>query len=259
VDVSAPSASADGVAPDFEIASARACALARIAAARGAGEPPTALVEAVAPALGVRARTVWRWLHDGPPGAAPSRAWRPSRDDLDAYTRWKGNATAAWRERQATEADVPGLRTFQAAIADALTLGDRAVVHAGVAGRRRHQMYLRWAPVARNALWECDHKRLDLQVLFPRARRPRTPWLTSFLDAYSRAVMGWAISDQPSAATVLAAVGEAIRVDSARGPFGGIPGELRPDRGLEFAAGDVRHACGVLGMRLDPRGRMRPT
>jgi hypothetical protein len=35
--------------------------------------------------------------------------------------------------------------------------------------------------------------------------------------------VGWAISDQPSAATVLAALGAAIRIDTERGPFAESP------------------------------------
>jgi putative transposase len=86
-------------------------------------------------------------------------------------------------------------------------------------------------------------------VLFPRCRHPRRPWLTSFVDGYSRAIVGWAISDQPSAATVLAALGAAIRIDTERGPFGGVPGCLRCDGGLEFAAEVLTQTCAVLAIR----------
>jgi putative transposase len=147
---------------------------------------------------------------------------------------------------------VPALRTFQSAIARKLAPGDRAVVRDGVEGRRRHQVYLSWEPDARNQVWETDHKQMDIAVLFPRATRPRQPWTTMFLDGFSRAVMGWAISDYPSSATVLAAFGDAIRVDDQRGPFGGLPSTLRPDGGLEFAADVIDDACGVLGVHLVP-------
>lgn len=110
---------------------------------------------------------------------------------MDAYLRWKGNAAAAWRERAAT-GTVPSLRTFQTVLARRFELGDRAVMREGVEARRRHQVYLRWEPEARNELWETDHKELDVPVLFPRAHRPRKPWTTLFVDGYSRAVMGWA-------------------------------------------------------------------
>ena len=130
--------------------------------------------------------------------------------------------------------------------------GERAALLEGVEGRRRHQVYLRWEPEGRNELWEADHKQLDVPVLFPRAQRPRRPWTTLFVDGWSRAIMGWAIAEHPSTATVLSAVGEAIRVDPRRGPFGGLPAALRPDRGLEFVAGVLSQACGVLAVRLDP-------
>jgi len=218
----------------------------------------SALVDAAAAALGVVPRTIWRWLDEGLPGSGPSRGWAPAQDDIDAYVRWKGNAAAAWRER-AADGSVPSLRTFQTALAHRFEVGDRAVMREGVEARRRHQVYLRWEPEARNELWETDHKELDVPVLFPRAQRPRKPWTTLFVDGYSRAVMGWAISEYPSSASVLAALGEAVRVDARRGPFGGIPARLRPDRGLEFVAGALEQACGVLAIHLDPAPPYSPT
>lgn len=237
---------------------ARYCALARIEAARRAGESASGLVAEAAAALGVADRTVWRWLARGLPGGGPPRGWRPSEGDVAAYVRWKGNAAAAWRERNDEGAGLPSLRTFQAALASGLTPGDRATIQEGVEGRRRHQVYLRWEPSARNELWEADHKQLDVPVLFPRRQRPIQPWTTLFLDGYSRAVMGWAISDYPSSATVLAALGEAIRLDETRGPFAGLPTTLRPDRGLEFASEALEQACGVLGVHLSPTPAYTP-
>ena len=46
------------------------------------------------------------------------------------------------------------------------------------------------------------------------------PWLTLIEDGFSRLVMGWALSLQPTSAEVLAAIREAIIVDlplAARG------------------------------------------
>jgi len=240
------------VAPGGTTVEARRCALERISAARDAGAPVSGLVSGAAAALGVAPRTMWRWLNEGLPGTRSSVAWAPAEADVDAYVRWKANASAAWRERIADGGSVPTLRTFQSGLARAFEDGERAVMREGVEARRRHQVYLRWDPDARNDLWETDHKELDVPVLFPRAQRPRRPWVTIFLDAFSRAVMGWAIADRPSTATVLAALGEAVRVDERRGPFGGIPVMIRPDRGLEFAAGVLANACGVLAIRLAP-------
>jgi transposase InsO family protein len=229
------------------------CAIAQLKVARLAGEALAPLVAEVALAFAVAQRTVWRWLAEGPP-TLPNRVpvFEPSPDDIDAYVQWKGNAAAAWRALRAGNAALPTLRTYQRAIVRVLTPGDRAALRNGVSGQRRHQVYLLWEPEARNQIWETDHTQLEIPVLFPRAHRPRQPWLTTFIDGYSRAIMGWAISDQPSSATILAALGEGIRVDSKRGPFGGIPTALRPDRGLDFAAEALARACGVLGIRLAP-------
>lgn len=228
----------------------RRCLIGQLRVARAAGLPLTPLVAAAAAAFDVAPRTVWRWLAEGPPRTPhPVPSWSPSPDDLDAYVAWKGNSAQAWRERRAEDARTPTLRTFQRAVRRTLTPGDRAVVREGVAGRRRHQVYLRWEPEARNQLWETDHSLLEVPVLFPRCRHPRRPWLTSFVDGYSRAIMGWAISEQPSAATVLAALGAAIRIDAERGPFGGIPGCLHCDGGLEFGAEVLTQACAVLAIR----------
>jgi hypothetical protein len=89
------------------------------------------------------------------------------------------------------------LRAFQAAIGRELLPIERAAVADGSEGRRRHTVYLRWEASARNERWEADHVELPVLVLPPRASRPCKPWVTLFLDAYSRLVMGWALSPAP--------------------------------------------------------------
>ena len=110
----------------------------------------------------------------------------------------------------------------------------------------------------RNALWEGDHVELPVLVLAPRAQRAAKPWATLFLDGYSRLIMGWAISMRPTSAVVLAALRAGIVVDPARGPFGGVPGVLRPDRGLEFTATALRRSCAALGVELAPTPAYTP-
>lgn len=88
--------------------------------------------------------------------------------------------------------------------------------------------------------------------------RPRRPWVTLFVDDYSRAIMGWAISLQPTSAEVLAALRDALVVQHGRGPFGGVPQRLRWDHGLEFAAGAVGHAALSLGIEPKPAAPYAP-
>jgi len=107
-------------------------------------------------------------------------------------------------------------------------------------------------PDRRNALWEADHKELPVLVMAPRAQQPRKPWVTLFVDGFSRLIMGWALSLHPNAAVVLAALRRGIVVDPERGPFGGLPEKLRPDNGLEFAAAALTRSSAALGIELAP-------
>jgi len=139
------------------------------------------------------------------------------------------------------------LRTLQAAFVRELSPAERASARRGGAGRREHGLHLRYEAPYRNAVWQADHKQLPVLVV-PPGRRGRRPWVTLFLDDFSRAIMGRAISLQPSSAEVLAALRDAILIHPGRGPFGGIPSRLRWDHGLEFAAAAVEQAALALGI-----------
>lgn len=220
----------------------------RHAAARGL--TLRAAVTAVAAEAGVSERTLWRWLTRSE-AAAPEAAWRPSHEDLVTYALWCANASAAWRERREAGADVPALRTFQEGIAAALTPGQRAGLRAGERERREYDAYLRWEPEARNDLWEADHKQLDIEVRAQGFERPVRPWLTLFVEAYSRLVPGWALSVTPHSGPILAAFGSAVAVTPSKA-WGGVPVRLRVDRGADFLCNALKDACGRLGVVLDP-------
>ena len=66
----------------------------------------------------------------------PMKRWFIRWFGVDSYVRWKGNAAAAWRERRGEDEGVPALRTFQTALAEGLSPGDRAAIRDGVEGRR---------------------------------------------------------------------------------------------------------------------------
>ena len=229
--------------------------VAGLAEARAHGDLRAASVRDAAERLGVGERTLWRWIAaGGPPQRRRPSSRRVELDDelRDAYVRLHGNVTAVWREQRELGHEVAPLRTLQAAFARDLRPAERASVKRGEAGRREHGLYLRYEAPHRNAVWQADHKQLPILVIAAVGRRPRRPWVTQFIDDYSRAIMGWAISLQPSSAEVLAALRDALVVQPRRGPFGGVPGRLRWDHGLEFAAGAVEHASLALGVDLDP-------
>ena len=232
----------------------KAALLARLRDQHAAGELTSAHVRHAAVEVGIGERTLWRWLAADPDQLTRTRRARYeiTEADRDAYAAWRGNVAAVHREIHAGVAGGPSLRWLQQAFARDLTPAERAAARDGVEGRRRHEVYLRWAPTRRNALWEGDHVELPVLVLAPRAQRPGKPWATLFIDGFSRLIIGWAVSLRPTSAVVLAALRQGVVIDPERGPFGGLPEVLRPDNGLEFAATAIRRSCAALGIELRP-------
>ena len=229
----------------------RAAVVGRLRERRAEGAV-SAQVRRAAAGLSVSEATVWRWLARADHPLPSRRGYSLTEADRDGYLDWRGNIAALHRERAAQGEPVPPLRTLQRAFARELTPGERGAAVDGVDGRRRHEVYLRWDPVKRNAVWEADHKELPVQVTPPRGTRPVKPWVTMFIDGFSRLIMGWALSLRPHTGVVLAALRRGFVVDPERGPFGGIPEVLRPDNGLEFVNAALERVCGVLGVHLLP-------
>lgn len=234
---------------------ARGQLVAELVARRRRGELRPGDMREAAARAGVGERTLWRWIAVGRPltrGRPSSQRLELTPELRDAYLRLGGNVAAVWREAREHGGEAPPLRTLQAAFARELSPAERASARRGEAGRREHGLYLRYEAPYRNAVWQADHKQLHVLVVPPGRRRSRRPWVTLFLDDFTRAIMGWAISLQPSSAEVLAALRDAILIDSGRGPFGGLPGRLRWDHGLEFAAAAVEQAALALVIDVDP-------
>ncbi|MBV9354194.1 MAG: transposase family protein [Chloroflexi bacterium] len=232
--------------------------VARLLDQRTTAGPSAEEVAQAAQQVGVGERTLWRWLAGDLPGGWPRSRYRLTEGDRDAYAAAHGNVAAAWRARRKTGPSVPTLRTFQLAIARELLPIERAAVADGIEGQGRHSVFLHWNPTHRNQRWEADHLELPVLVLPPRATRPCRPWATLFIDTYSRLLMGWALALSPSSATVLAALRMGLVVNPERGPFGGIPKELRLDHGLEFAAEALASVAVTLGIRISPAPAYTP-
>ncbi len=218
----------------------------------------SAAVEAASRSLGVDVRTVWRWLAEG--GYEPSRrtGWTTTPAAIEAFYLAHGRPAAAWQSLVQDGVEVPSRATFFRAINRDLSPAERAYARYGEDGRRRFQVYRRWEPAARNELWESDHAQLDVEVLPLRGQRVAKPWLTVIEDGFSRLVMGWALSLQPTTAEVLAAIREAIVIDPVRGPWGGVPQLIRFDGGREFLASAVTRAAGELGCAALPTAAYSP-
>jgi putative transposase len=176
-----------------------------------------------------------------PPGADPLS---PRARELFFTT--GGNVKAVHRLMGGEGEPVPSQSALSRGFDRELTPAEVAFARTGAEGARARSVYLRWEPEHRADGYAADHKELSIEVFAPRARRPARPWVTLFLDEYSRLIVGWAISLRPSQAEVLAGLRMAVVVDPDRGSFGGVPLLLRFDGGLEFAARSVEDAAAML-------------
>jgi putative transposase len=204
----------------------RRAAVERLGQLREAGELTTGHVVLAASGLGVRERTVWRWLRPaaGQPGAPAGRAsYQLSEADREAYARYRGNVAAVHRARSAVLAnpDAPvvlaagvpvpaslrdgwrgaapvAIRTLQKAFRRELTAAEAAAWAVGEQGQRAAGVYLTRPAGHRNQTWEMDHKQLPVLVMPPRGAAC-CPWLTSVIDDATRVLAGWAIALTPHA------------------------------------------------------------
>jgi putative transposase len=76
-----------------------------------------------------------------------------------------------------------------------------------------------------------------------------TPWVTWFTDCATKAIAGVAVTAHaPSRDAVLASLRIAITRSEPFGPVGGLPGQIRVDRGKEFLCQAVTAAMGALAV-----------
>jgi putative transposase len=219
----------------------RQAVVARLADLRRDGRLSPATVRAAASSLGVHHRTVWRWLAAGE-YAPEHRESRALTDEaIEAIYQAGGRPTVAWRALRERGAVVPSHPVFCRAVRRDLSPAELAYAREGEHGRRRYEVYRRWEPRARNEVWEADHAQSDVEVLPLRGVRRVRQWLT--VVGFSRLVMGWALSLQPTSAEVLAVLREAIVLDPDRGPWGAVPQLVRSDGGREFLACAVSRAA----------------
>lgn len=225
----------------------RAAMVARLVELRDNRALTAERVRQAARAMGVGERTAWRWVAAGSYQPPAWRGYVLTDRARELFFATAGNIAAVQRLLREENPSAPAVSTLRLAVLRELSPAERAFARTGVEGARARSVYLRRECGHRAEVYAGDHKELSIEVLAPRAQRPRRPWVTLFLDEYSRLIMGWAISLQPSQAEVLAALRKAVVVDAERGPFGGIPLTLRVDRGLEFAANAIQDAAATLG------------
>ena len=219
----------------------------RLSAAQKVAPVSCQLVRDAASACGVAERTMWRWIATGGPPARVARGAVPNERAVELLLQWRGNVAAVHRQLCEEGEVIPSRRTLARAFERALSPIERDFARRGETAVRDRTVYLRHEARFRGECYEADHKQFSIEVLAPRAQRPQRPWVTLFVDQFSRLIVGWAISLRPTQAEVLAALRMAVTIDPERGEFGGVPVLLRWDRGLEFAAASIERATLALG------------
>lgn len=230
----------------------RRAVVARLTHLRESGRLSSRTVKLAAASLGTSERSLYRWLSEGQYAPGKRDRWTLTRDAVRALYAVGGRPKVAWQMLGDASVEVPSWTTFQRAVNADLSEQERAYMREGEAGKRRYSVYRRWEPEERNDVWEADHALLDVLVTVPRWRDPVKPWLTVLIDGYSRVIMGWVISIQPTTAEVLTAIREGIVIDSERGPWGGVPDLIVFDGGREFLADAVGQASARLGLAALP-------
>lgn len=137
------------------------------------------------------------------------------------------------------------------------------MAHQGAAAYREEfdLLYRREAPHS-NAMWQADHCELPI-LLLDEAGKPDKPWLTAIEDDYSRMIVGYRFSFQPSTAlTTALALRQAIcSKEDPRWHAYGIPTVFYSDHGSDFTSKHMEQVAADLPMELIfsqvsiPRGR----
>ncbi|QWQ45376.1 ISNCY family transposase [Streptomyces sp. YPW6] len=223
------------MSPAPDLSALRAAAVHRLYTLEQSEQLTRTRITGVADAFGVDPRTVDRWLararaNNGTYQPPSRTSFTLTPHMLDAIARWRGNATAAWKELRADGHPVPSLPTFHRATNRALTPGMRAGLRGGEKARRRFDVAGERDRHHRNYAWETDHVEASVKVRVEG--HIRKPWITFFIDCATSAICGLAITPQrPSREAVLVAIRDAVLIDEHHGPFGGIPTYLRVDGG----------------------------
>jgi putative transposase len=219
-------------------------------------------VRQVATTFGVGTSTVYRWLADGTVPELQRPSYQATESDVEAFFEYEGSFRAAWRARCNSEGGphaYVSYDTFRRAVQRATTPALRAYAAGGRRAGRARTLQIPQVIPERNFLWVIDHKRLDTPVLpSPYHRKPDYPWLTSVIDVYSRAILGWVLSMRPARGEVVIALAEACTSSKQRGPFAGAPLNIFHDTAPELNAEITTAACVLLGVDALPRGVWDP-
>ncbi|MER6302342.1 transposase family protein [Kitasatospora sp. NPDC001539] len=220
------------------------------------GELTTAHVRLFASAMGVTERAVWYWLAaartEGRLSSRPRERTAITLEVRRLLAFWGGNTAAVHRELSAQAVGdptvvAPSLRALRRAVRRELSVGERAGLCGGEAARRAHDVFGKRPVLWRNACWEGDHKHVPVQV--DVEGELACPWITWFIDCATTYILGLAVTPHASSReAVLAALRTSITRTEPFGPVGGLPAQVRVDRGKEFLCATVTAALGAFAV-----------
>jgi transposase InsO family protein len=184
----------------------------RIAKIReGEGEVPAEMMRFLADAAHVSMRTAYRWVQRGTRQTTPRSRTELTPELRSLYFQLNGSVHAVLRHCRENGIACPRRSTLQTIFNRDLTAADRAYAKKGEHARRANSMYLKKEYGHRNAVWETDHTELAVYVIPPWGNgKPVKAWLTTFMDAKSRAIPGVSISVRPTAGDVVASFRSAV-------------------------------------------------
>jgi putative transposase len=216
---------------------------------RADGELTQAAIDEAAATLNCSTRSIFRWMKHGlPNGTRP--LFVASEGHIDLYYEKRGNVVAVHAEllKGCAEGEqIPSRQTLDRAFCRQLSTHERKYVRVG-SKAWNDQSVTRRDVSHRNEVWEADDKQLPISVVLPRGSVPAKPWITNFVDLFTRAIMGWVISfERPNRASVITALRRAIMLDPGEGPFCGIPYAIRWDNGRNFTSNDTTQLAFLLG------------
>ncbi|WP_345984077.1 hypothetical protein [Streptomyces sp. DSS69] len=183
----------------------------------------------IAESADVSLRQAWRWLAEaeetGTVEKPERRRFRITEEIIDVLADYQGNVKRAHEHlvREAMKAgEKPiGLTTLHDVIARDLDPGFMAGLREDVPAARGFDPAFQRPAVARNQVWEGDHKQAPTVVMMPDKKLSNV-WVTWFEDRGTSNVMGWAVTaGSAHRGSVLAAVRASVLRESPYGPAGG--------------------------------------
>ncbi len=125
--------------------------------------------------------------------------------------------------------------------ADIKTLGQKGVK----AYRNEHELVVRFEAEFANQLWQGDNHRLNILVLSANGGKPYRPWISAFLDDYSRAIPGIHLSrvDPGSRGIALALRNAMTTKPQADWVMKGIADAVYFDNGKDYLSKHIANVC----------------